>query len=71
MALEVARMAASEAKSFAMAASRVKGSPASHKAAARWTMRRAADSSVAMSASMKAMAWCSAMGFPKVRRSRA
>ncbi len=65
------RIAASLAKSFAIDACRVKRSPRSFSVAARSAMRRAASSSVALSASIHWMAWKSAMGRPKAWRSLA
>jgi hypothetical protein len=64
-------MAASLAKSFPIDASRPKGCLASARAAERHTINLAASTSVAMSASAKAMAWNSAIGLPKALRSLA
>src|SRR5882672_4257540 len=54
-----------------MAASRVYGLPASASRAARKTSKRAASSSVAMSAIIQRSAWNSAMGLPNALRSLA
>jgi hypothetical protein len=61
----------SAANSFAMLASAVLRTPASASHAALCVSRRAASSPAAMSASIKATAWCCAMGLPIVRRSSA
>ncbi len=67
--MRAAFTAMSDANSFAIAASAVKGSPRSFSVAARHTKRRAASTSVAMSASIHWIAWSSAMGLPKAWRS--
>ena len=59
----------SEANSLAIPASMSERSPASFIRAARCVSRRAASTWVAMSASLNWIAWCSAIGLPKVRRS--
>src|SRR6266481_6103777 len=64
-----ALFAFSEANTFAIDPSRVNGFPASFCAAARRASSRAASNPVAASASMKRMAWLSAMGWPNARRS--
>ena len=64
-----ARVAASLAKSFAIAASCECGSPRSASQAARYVRRAAASSSVFASASIHWMAWNSAMGLPNGLRS--
>ena len=51
---------------MAMDASARKGSPSSFRVAACIVANRAACTSVAMSASMNWIAWCWAMGLPKV-----
>ena len=60
--------AVSLAKSLAMPASTSQRSPAALRSAALRVSRRAASSLVAMSASLSWMAWCSAIGLPKVSR---
>ena len=60
--------AVSEQKSLAMPASTSARSPASNFSAAFVTSSLAASSLVAMSASLNWMAWCLAMGTPKVSR---
>src|ERR1700744_3531573 len=59
----------SEARSFAMPASRSERSPASFIRAALRVTRRAASRRVAMSASLNWIAWCWAIGLPNVFRS--
>src|SRR6201993_543804 len=60
---------ASEANSLAIPASMSERWPASFRLAALRVSRRAASTWVAMSASLNWIAWCSAIGLPKVRRS--
>src|SRR5436189_58326 len=61
--------AAAEATSFAIPASRSERSPASFIRAAFRVRRRAASNRVPISASLKVIAWCWAIGFPKAFRS--
>mmetsp|Transcript_17854 Transcript_17854/g.54891 ORF Transcript_17854/g.54891 Transcript_17854/m.54891 type:complete len:405 (+) Transcript_17854:129-1343(+) len=61
----------SAAKTLAMDANIVLDAPVSMMAADLCTSKRAASMPVAMSASMKLSAWCSAMGLPMVLRSLA
>ena len=68
-AMSQALFAFSVAKTFAIDPSRVNRFPASFRAAARSARSRAASNPVVASASMKRMAWFSAMGCPKARRS--
>ena len=68
-ALLATRLAISLAYSLAMALSAEWRTPLSFSSAARSTSSRAASISVAMSAIMNWMAWCSRMGLPKVLRS--
>ena len=65
----VTRSAISVAKSFAIAASISIGSPASQSCAAWYMSARAASTCVAMSASLKRIAWKSAMAWPNWTRS--
>src|SRR3982751_3782649 len=68
MASRAALFATSEANSFAIAASLPYDCFVSLRYAARSVSRRAASISVAMSASLNAIAWCCAIGLPNVRR---
>src|ERR1051325_8787286 len=61
-------LAASEANSLAMPASRSERSPASFIRAAFRVSRRAASTFVAMSASLHWIAWCWAVGFAPAPR---
>ena len=69
MASVATSKAASLQNSFAMPASTSARSPASNFSAALFTSSRDASTFVAMSASLNWIAWCLAMGTPKVSRS--
>ena len=63
-----ARLATSDANSLAIEASVAYPRPLSFSTAARQRSMRAASISVRMSASLNWIAWCSAIGWPKVCR---
>ena len=69
MASVASSRAVSLANSLAIPASTSQRNPAILRSAALRVSSRAASSRVAMSASFSWMAWCSAMGLPKVLRS--